>query len=57
MTDIVIVAIVLLIVSLASWYVYRAKKRGKTCVGCPGGCSCSCDASCSTCQSHGNCKN
>jgi hypothetical protein len=44
MTDFIIAAIVLVIVGAASWYVYKAKKSGKKCIGCPkGGCSkCSC---------------
>ena len=48
MTDFVIIAIVLLIVAGAGLYVYRAKKRGQKCVGCPdgGSCSGSCGGSC-----------
>lgn len=33
-------AIVLLIVGLAGGYVYRAKKNGVKCIGCPAGGSC-----------------
>ena len=41
MTDFIIAAIVLVIVGSASWYVYKAKKSGKKCIGCPeGGCTC-----------------
>ena len=43
MEDYIIIAVVLLAAGLAAWYVYRAKKRGQTCIGCPhakkGGCS------------------
>jgi len=39
--NIIIVAIVVLIIGLAAWYVYKAKKSGKKCIGCPDSCSCS----------------
>ena len=45
MIDYVIILAVLLIVGGAGYYVYRAKKRGQKCIGCPyadqcsGGCS------------------
>ncbi len=35
MTDIVLIAILLIIVGGVSLYLYRAKKRGKHCIGCP----------------------
>ena len=35
MTDIIIVAVIILVVGAASLYLYRAKKRGQKCVGCP----------------------
>ena len=46
--DIIIVAVVLLIVVLSGLYIYRAKKKGAKCIGCPdsGNChcgNCSCD--------------
>ena len=41
LTDFIIIAVVVLILGLAGFYVYRAKKSGKKCVGCPDGCSCS----------------
>ena len=34
-TDIMIVLILLLIAGASGWYLYRAKKRGEHCVGCP----------------------
>ena len=44
MTDILIILTVLLIVGGAGFYVWRAKKRGQKCIGCPyagkAGCSC-----------------
>ncbi len=38
--DMIIIAILLLIVILALCYVYKAKKNGKKCIGCPDACSC-----------------
>ncbi len=47
MSDLVILVIVAAVVALAGLYVYRAKKRGQKCVGCPhskkcGSKTCSC---------------
>jgi hypothetical protein len=51
MVDILIVAIILVTLGGAAFYVYRAKKKGAKCIGCPsakkcGGncanCSCGC---------------
>ena len=38
--DIFIIGILAVIVAAAGRYVYKAKKSGKKCIGCPGGCSC-----------------
>ena len=46
--DILVIAVILLILGLAGGYVYKAKKKGQTCIGCPGGESCS--GSCSGCS-------
>lgn len=35
MTDIVIAAILVLVVGAAVLYIYKAKKSGKKCIGCP----------------------
>ena len=48
MTDIIVVAFLILIVGFAAFYVYRHKKKGGKCIGCPdakGACKgfCSCD--------------
>ena len=41
MTDIIIGAVLVVIVGLAVFYIIRAKKKGKKCIGCPdGGCDC-----------------
>jgi len=39
--DYVIVAVVLTIAGIATWYVIRSKKSGKKCIGCPSGGNCS----------------
>lgn len=48
MKDIIVILIIVAIVLGISIYLYRAKKRGEKCIGCPyakqcgsGGCSCS----------------
>ena len=38
MIDYIILAIIALIVVGAVWYVIKAKKSGKKCIGCPEGC-------------------
>ena len=48
MENYIIVAVVLLIVALAGAYVYKAKKSGKKCIGCPD--SGSCDGNCYCCS-------
>ena len=39
--DIIAIAIIVLIVGLAALYIYKAKKSGKKCIGCPYSESCS----------------
>ena len=61
LTDIIVIAVIVLIVGAASFYIYRAKKSGKKCIGCPDGCSCSqnqkgnekCSGSCGSCHGCG----
>ena len=48
MTDIIVVAVIVVIVGLAGFYVYKAKKSGKKCIGCPD--SGSCSGACSSCS-------
>jgi hypothetical protein len=50
MENYIIIAIVAVIVGLAAFYIYRAKKSGQKCVGCPyakscGSKSCCCSSS------------
>ena len=40
MTDVIVIAIVLVIVAAALTYIIRAKKRGVKCIGCPHGGKC-----------------
>ncbi len=46
MKSIIVALVILAIVALAGLYIYRAKKKGTRCVGCPHG------GSCSSCGSH-----
>ena len=41
MGDLIIILILAAILGGAAWYIYRAKKSGKKCIGCPDSCSCS----------------
>ncbi len=40
MDNILIVVSIVLIIGLAGFYVYKSKKSGSNCIGCPDGCSC-----------------
>ena len=40
MTDFLATLILLAVVGVAAYYVYRAKKKGIKCIGCPAGSSC-----------------
>ncbi len=41
MVDYIILAVVILIIAVAGFYVYKSKKNGKKCIGCPyQGCGC-----------------
>ena len=46
-----IIAILIVIVGAAALYLYKARKRGVKCIGCPDGAKCS--GHCSNCT--GNC--
>ena len=41
MIDYIVIGILVVIMAAAAFYVYKAKKSGKKCIGCPDGCSCS----------------
>lgn len=52
MEDLILIAVMVLIVGLAARYVYKAKKSGKKCIGCPDSCSCAskgCGCGCGCC--------
>jgi len=50
MTNIIVIAVVSAVIAAAAGYVYKEKKRGAKCIGCPsGGCS-SCSCGCSRAQ-------
>ena len=40
MTDVIVISIVLIIVGLISLYIYKEKKKGVKCIGCPSACTC-----------------
>ena len=48
MVNLIALAVIGTIVGLAAGYVYKAKKRGVRCVGCPDGGKCS--GNCGCCQ-------
>ena len=50
MIDAIIIVVILAIIGFAVWYVYRSKKSGKKCIGCPDDC-CSKQCSCGGCSS------
>ena len=50
--DLLLIVILAVIVGAAGWYVYKAKKSGKKCVGCPDGGSCGCGKSGQSCSCH-----
>ncbi len=46
MKDIIVIVILAVIVLLAAGYIYKAKKNGKKCIGCPGGGKCDACSGC-----------
>ena len=44
--DYIIIAVIALILGLAAGYVYKAKKSGKKCIGCPDSGTCSGNCAC-----------
>ena len=48
MENLIILAVVAVIITLSGRYLYRVKKRGVKCIGCPDGCSR--NGSCGGCQ-------
>ena len=56
MEDLIIIAILAVVIGFAARYVYKAKKSGKKCIGCPEGCSCGTKNGQSFCGSCQGCK-
>lgn len=53
MDNVIIIAVLAVIIVAAALYVYKAKKSGKKCIGCPDSGSCSgknCSGSCNCCN-------
>ena len=50
MENILLIAVLLLAVGGASLYIYRSKKNGKKCIGCPYSVSCSAKEFASMCD-------
>ena len=51
--NIIIIVLIVLILGSAAFYVYKAKKSGRKCIGCPDSSSCSskgCNGNCSGCS-------
>ena len=48
--NIILIAAIVLIVGGAGLYIYKAKKKGVKCIGCPDGATCS--GKCSGCSGH-----
>lgn len=46
--DVVVIVVLLIVVAAAGIYVYRAKKSGQKCIGCPA--SKTCNGSCCSCK-------
>lgn len=57
MENIVIILILAAILGGAALYIYKAKKSGAKCIGCPDSGSCGgCSGNCSGCSGHCSCK-
>lgn len=52
MIDYILIGVLLVIIGAAARYVYKAKKSGKKCIGCPEGCSCSAKQGFPSCHCH-----
>ena len=50
MVDFIVAVVLLLIIGAIVYYLYRAKKRGETCIGCPYAKQCGSG----TCGGHGH---
>jgi hypothetical protein len=50
--DFLILALIAAILGFAGWYVYKSKKSGQKCIGCPDGATCGnkCSGGCAGCS-------
>ena len=57
--DFIIIGIIALIIGSACFYIYKAKKSGKKCIGCPNSAAChsgtKCDGGCTGCTGECHC--
>lgn len=53
--DYIVLAVIIAIIGGAALYIYKAKKKGIKCIGCPEGANCggNCSGGCAGCS--GNC--
>ena len=51
--DYLIIAVIAVVIAGACFAIYRSKKSGKKCIGCPNGAKCG--GSCSGCAANGTC--
>ena len=49
MENLILALVLAAIIGLASLYIYKAKKSGVKCIGCPSGSACSKSGGCSGC--------
>ena len=57
MTDLIALVVLVVILGAAALYVYKEKKRGVKCIGCPAGGNCSTSTCGGHCASCGGCAN
>ena len=51
--DYLIIAVIAVILGVAAGYIYKAKKSGKKCIGCPDSGSCPHNGNCASCSGCG----
>ena len=58
MTDLILFVILAAIIAAASLFIYKEKKRGVKCIGCPAACNCAgkngAASSCCSCHTDAN---
>lgn len=54
MKDIIIILILAVILGVSAYYIYRSKKNGNKCIGCPYGSSCCKSENGGCCGCHSN---